>query len=246
MFDSVGRETRLGTMTYLASLMMSLVVHVAVLCTVFILPLIFFNALNQGELLTFLLEPPPPPPAAPALRPPVSVAATLSPRVFHTDPNIPPAILPKGVPPPSDEEPAVFGLEHLLPEGDAVKGFPGPSSVIPSLIPKEPPKLPTPLPPKDKREQVKMSGYVLASKLIYKVDPVYPNLARISRISGTVILEASIDEEGNVAELKVLSGHPFLTEAAITAVKQWKYTPTILNGEPVSVLATITVHFRFR
>ena len=84
------------------------------------------------------------------------------------------------------------------------------------------------------------------SKLVLRVNPVYPELAIRARVSGTVVLAAIIDEEGNVTNLKVLSGHPFLTKAAVEAVSQWKYRPTILNGEPVSVSAGVTVVFRIR
>jgi protein TonB len=76
------------------------------------------------------------------------------------------------------------------------------------------------------------------------VNPVYPVIAVKARIMGTVILEAVLDEEGGISTVKVLSGHPFLADAAVQAVKQWKYSPTILNGEPVPVIATITVVFR--
>jgi protein TonB len=70
-------------------------------------------------------------------------------------------------------------------------------------------------------------------------------LARQARIQGVVILDAVIAKDGSVDELKVISGHPLLTGAAIDAVKQWKYKPTTLNGEPVEVQTTITVTFSF-
>jgi len=76
------------------------------------------------------------------------------------------------------------------------------------------------------------------------VNPAYPPLAAKAHVQGSVILEAVVDEEGSVSTLKVLSGHPLLVEAALQAVRQWKYSPTVLNGEPVSVIATVTVIFR--
>ncbi len=75
------------------------------------------------------------------------------------------------------------------------------------------------------------------------VPPEYPLIARSARVQGVVILEAVIDERGEVGRIKVLRSVPLLDQAAITAVQQWRYTPTLLNGVPVSVLMTITVNF---
>lgn len=76
--------------------------------------------------------------------------------------------------------------------------------------------------------------------------PKYPDDAMQARVQGTVILEASIDTQGNVTDLKVLRGIPMLNEAAIKAVQQWKYTPTLLEGVPVPVIMTVTVNFRLQ
>jgi protein TonB len=78
---------------------------------------------------------------------------------------------------------------------------------------------------------------------IRDVKPTYPALARQARIQGTVVLQAVISKEGAIENLKVLSGHPMLVPAAIDAVKQWKYKPYILNGEPVEVDTQVTVNF---
>jgi protein TonB len=74
---------------------------------------------------------------------------------------------------------------------------------------------------------------------------VYPPLAKQARIQGVVLLEAVISKDGAIDNLRVISGHPLLTQAAIDAVKQWRYKPTLLNGEPVEVVTTITVNFAF-
>jgi protein TonB len=78
------------------------------------------------------------------------------------------------------------------------------------------------------------------------VNPVYPVLAKQARIQGVVMMEAVISKDGSVDGLHVISGHPFLSQAAIDAVKQWRYRPTMLNGEPVDVITTITVTFTLR
>jgi protein TonB len=75
------------------------------------------------------------------------------------------------------------------------------------------------------------------------MNPVYPTIARQTRVQGVVVMEAVISKDGSVDRLRVISGHPFLSQAAIDAVKQWKYRPTMLNGEPVDVITTITVTF---
>jgi len=109
-----------------------------------------------------------------------------------------------------------------------------------------PPVLPEPPKPKHPPELVHVSGGVQAAKLIYKVQPIYPELAIRSRVSAVVVLEVKVDEEGNVSEVIVLKGHPLFDEAAVKAVRQWKYSPTLLNGEPVPVMASVTVIFKLR
>jgi periplasmic protein TonB len=75
------------------------------------------------------------------------------------------------------------------------------------------------------------------------VNPEYPALARQTRIYGTVVVDAVIDERGNVVQARVVSGHPLLVAAALKAVLQWKYEPTSLNGQPISVELEVQVHF---
>jgi len=83
----------------------------------------------------------------------------------------------------------------------------------------------------------------MEAKLVKRVMPVYPPLARQARISGIVRLEGIISRSGQVINLQVVSGHPLLIPAAVEAVRQWMYHPTLLNGEPVEVIAPIQVNF---
>jgi protein TonB len=85
---------------------------------------------------------------------------------------------------------------------------------------------------------------VQAAKLVRQVTPVYPPLARQARISGIVRLEAVISRSGLIESLQVMSGHPLLTQAALDAVRQWVYQPTLLNNVPVEVLTQIDVNFK--
>jgi protein TonB len=90
---------------------------------------------------------------------------------------------------------------------------------------------------------VRLGGVVLSALLIKKVIPVYPSLARQARISGAVHLEGILAKDGTIRNLQVLSGHPLLVPAALDAVRQWVYRPTLLNGVPVEVIAPIDVVF---
>ena len=78
---------------------------------------------------------------------------------------------------------------------------------------------------------------------LFHVKPEYPNLARVAGVSGTVVLECIIDPAGSVVGVRLISGHPLLAPAATSAVRRWRYSPTRLNGQPVSVLLTVTVRF---
>jgi periplasmic protein TonB len=108
-----------------------------------------------------------------------------------------------------------------------------------------PPTPPLP-PPIVKSNPIRISTGSQAAKLIYQIKPAYPPLARQARIQGVVILEALIGKDGSISTLRVISGHTLLTQAAVDAVKQWKYQPTLLNGEPTEVVTTVTVTFTFQ
>jgi protein TonB len=85
---------------------------------------------------------------------------------------------------------------------------------------------------------------VIAAKIVYQPKPEYPELAKLTRTEGAVELEAVIGKDGTIEELKVLRGHPLLVKAALDAVRQWRYQPTLLNGEPIEVVTEITVNFK--
>jgi len=92
--------------------------------------------------------------------------------------------------------------------------------------------------------QIKVSQGVSQGLLIKRVQPKYPAEALASHAQGTVLIEATIDKEGNVAHPKVLSGNSVLAKAALDAVRQWRYKPYYLNGEPVEIQTQITINFR--
>jgi periplasmic protein TonB len=124
--------------------------------------------------------------------------------------------------------------------GGVPGGVPGGQmgGVIGGIISSAPmvPKIATP-------QRVRVSQGVTQGLIIRKVQPAYPPLARQARIQGPVVLQAEIGKDGSIQNLRLISGHPMLAPAAIEAIKQWKYKPYILNGEPVEVETTITFNF---
>ncbi len=131
------------------------------------------------------------------------------------------------------------------PENGVVGGVPGgiPGGQIGGVLggvlssaPAAVPKIATP-------QKVRVSQGVVAGLLQHKVEPQYPPAARAARIQGSVVLKAVIGKDGRVDDLKIVSGHPMLAQAALSAVKQWRYKPYYLNGQPVAIDTTITVNF---
>ena len=148
---------------------------------------------------------------------------------------------PTGIAPEVKEPREYFGPPvPELPPGSGTEDLSliGAGTAAPSINPPVPPP-----PPKPAQTVFRPGGAIKEPKRISGVPPEYPAIARNARVQGVVILEAVIDERGEVGRIKVLRSVPLLDQAAITAVQQWRYTPTLLNGVPVSVLMTITVNF---
>ena len=137
-------------------------------------------------------------------------------------------------------------LANLLPSVGSRVASPPPAPPPPSPPP-APPKPPEPVPTPAPAVPVRKSYGVVMSNLVHQVQPVYPPLARASRTQGVVLLEAVITRDGTIdpARIRVISGHVLLNEAAIDAIKQWRYKPTLLSGEPVEIITTITINFSF-
>jgi protein TonB len=129
-------------------------------------------------------------------------------------------------------------------EGGVVGGVLGgvPGGVLGGML--GPPATLAPPPTMVPQRPVRVGGQIKAPTKVRNVAPSYPDLARQSRIQGMVILEAVISPSGSVEDVRVLRGIPLLDDAAADAVRQWRYTPTLLNGVPVAVVMTVTVNFR--
>lgn len=246
MFDNLLDSSNDSTGQSRSTLVVSLIVHAIMVSLVLLVPLIYYQALPEQEFLTFLaVSPAPPPPPAPRLP---SVQDPVAPRevqVVRWDPDQfqTPTEIPKEIPPPSDDIPIVTNIDlgnRGVPGGDPI-GIVGGEGIFREVL-AEVPDLPPPPPPKPK-EPIRVGGTVQTSKLIRKVDPVYPELAKRARVSGIVLLQVVVSETGQVKDAKLIRGHPLLNQSAIDAVRQWQYSPTLLNGEPVPVIATVTVNF---
>jgi len=228
--------------------LVALLVNAAVLAAPVMAGLYFTDTINLRQFATtFLVAPPPPPPPPPA----PAVAAVKAPpahRVFENAGKLfAPAVIPQRVAQikeaPLPEDAGIGGVPGGVPGGVAGGSMGG---VIGGVIGGARSTAAGPVAPKDvkSRAPVRIGGHVREPQLIHRVEPTYPALARQTHMQGTVLIDAVLDEHGNVVEMKVLSGPPLLIQAAIDAVKQWKYEPTYLNDEPVAVAMSISVTFR--
>ena len=102
---------------------------------------------------------------------------------------------------------------------------------------------PPPPPPPPPAAPLRVGGDIKEPKKTRDVRPIYPKIAQAAKVAGVVILEATISKEGEVRDVKVLRSIPMLDNAALDAVRQWRYTPPLLNGVPVDVIMTVTVNF---
>jgi len=216
-----------------------------------IIPLLFTDALPKTQLTSFLVAPPPPPPPPP---PPAASAPKIVkviPRQFDAGKLMQPKAIPKEITMIKEEElPAASGVQGVV--GGVPGGVPGgvAGGVIGGIIgsvptaappPPPPPKVEAPKPVTPQR--IRVGGNVQAAMAIRAPKPSYPPLAKQARIQGVVRLNAVIGKDGTIQDLKAASGHPLLVPAALEAVRQWLYKPTLLNGEPVEVVTVIDVNF---
>ena len=218
--------------TFLSFLLQCTLIGVLVL-----IPLIYTEALPAKAMLTTLVAPPPPPPPPPPPTPQVQVIKKVSTHIIdgalRTPTKIPDKIkkvVEEEAPPPVTSSMGVVGGV----------GAPGgsPGGVLGGVLASA-----NSAAPKIEVKKLRVSAGVQASKLISQPKPVYPPIAKQAHIQGVVQLAATISKNGTIDNLRVVSGHPMLTQSALQAVRQWKYQPTYLNGEPVEVETTINVNF---
>ena len=213
-----------------------------------LLPLIYNEALPTVQAVALRLPSPAvSPPAAMKANPAPAHASSLVQRIFHQFEGHrfeAPRRIPDKISMPIDQ-PAAPELPAAGATGPDVAGGIRDSLIGAPAVPVAPP----PKPALEKsaitvlRKPVPVGGQVQAAKLVKRVMPIYPQLARAARISGVVKLVGVIAKDGTIQQLQAVSGHPLLVRAALDAVRQWVYRPTLLNGAAVEVIAPIEVVF---
>jgi periplasmic protein TonB len=238
LIESAGRGRTKKSLGYT---IISFLLQACLLGVLILIPLIYTEALPKQQLMGFLVAPPPPPPPPPP--PAAAPVAKVEKIVSEVDQGAlrTPTKIPEKVKMIKEEDtpPPTQGIGGVV--GGVPGGVPGGQmgGVIGGIISSTPvavPKVATP-------QKVRVSQGVAQGLLIHQVKPTYPALARQARIQGQVVLQATISKDGTIQNLHMISGHPMLAPAAIDAVKQWRYKPYFLNGEPVEVETQITVNF---
>jgi protein TonB len=223
-----------------ATLAVSMMVHGVLAAAIVLVPLLYYDAIPQpsdSTLKAFFVAPveiapapPPPPPPAPALRSAIKVPVPV-PSVAPT--FVAPIEAPEGI----RQEQGIelgFGVEGGVP-GGVEGGVPG--GVLGGIVGGAMAQAPPPV------KAVRVGGNIVAPKMVKKVAPDYPDLAKASRLGAVILMEAQVDTHGVVQGVNVLRGHPLFDEAAMNAVKQWRYRPLLLNGEPTPFIVTVTLVF---
>lgn len=229
--DPAGRGRRAVTLPASISL------HIAAAIALVVVPLLTTDAIPEPQtgVRAFLVEPmsvPPPPPPPPAARP--AAAPRVEPK---PQPQQQAFVAPVEVPTEITPEQALDlgGADTGSPDG-VEGGVPG--GVVGGIVGGLPDAPPPPVTP------VRVGGGIREPRRVLVVPPVYPDIAAKARLTGIVVIEATINERGRVVDVSLLQGAPLFSDAALEAVRKWVYTPTLVNGVPTPVIMTVTVHFR--
>lgn len=212
------------------ALALSSFVQVCVVGALLLIPLLYTQGLPGVQLRSVLAAPPPPP--APPQRVLVKMQARSSDgRVFSA-----PALVVSRT--------TTTQAESLAAPEVGLSAWPGGEYDGPGVIPGSIGTPPAPLPAKTQsHEPIRIGGGVSEANLIRRVQPVYPPLARTTHVEGVIEFTATISKQGTIENLQLVHGHPLLVNAAREAILQWRYRPTLLNGEPVEVITDIMVKF---
>ncbi len=223
------------------------IVEVLLVGAMALVPLIYTEALPKAVWMEVLWAPSPPPPPPSSVGTQASRRATRgvsSDEILKAPPSIPPAIaqIHDEPLPPAQFPSTSIGVPGGIYDGQSDTVLdPVLRNILRNATPQpSPPQRSEVAPP----VRIRVGGIVSAARLIYQPKPEYPELARMTRTEGAVEFEAVIGKDGTIEELKVLKGHPLLVKAALEAVRQWRYQPTLLNGEPIEVVTEITVTFK--
>jgi len=212
------------------TVVLTMLAEVVLVGAIVIVPLRAADILpTPPSMMAFVAAPPRPPPPPPPPPPPQAAAP---PPVVEVNPTAAPVEAPSEIRPET-------GIEAGFESAGVVGGLEG--GVVGGItggIPEPPP--PPPPPP---TQPVRVGGNIKPPQKVKHVNPVYPPIAQSARVQGIVIIEATIGPNGMVQDAKTLRSIPLLDQAALDAVRQWQFTPTLLNGVPVPVIMTVTVQF---
>jgi protein TonB len=238
MFESALLESSSGTL-HQASIWtkgLSFTVEAFLLGLAVLAPLLYTEALPRQAL--GIVELPSPPPSAPAPRNPSVISHPATHNELNEDRIVLPTTIPRLIKEIHDQAEidsvtdGVVGVVGTVPNAAGDRTIASLIHALPAAVP----RIATP-------QTVRVSSGVAQGLLVHQVRPQYPALARSARIQGAVVLQATIGRDGTIQNLHLLSGHPLLTQAAMDAVRQWRYRPYLLNNEPVEVDTTIQVNF---
>jgi protein TonB len=236
-------------------------IHVLVLGFAIGLPILYASdALPEPpDMMAFVVDAPPPPPPPPPPAPPPPEARKPEPAkpnaaeipVARPEPRpantvAAPIEAPAEVRPETGNEGAMATAKTAAVEAGFERGVSGgiEGGVAGGVVTAEaPPPPPPPAPPKPSGP-VRVGGKVKAPSLVNRVNPEYPAVAQSAQVEGAVVLEATVGKDGRVDSVRIVNGNPLLNASAIAAVKQWRYEPLQLNGDPVPFILTVTVSFR--
>lgn len=242
MFDLITGQT--GHLPSHATLpiLVSTTAQAIAVTSVLVLPALFVvDQIPEIPTMMAFVAPPPPPPAPPP--PPLQRPAPAKPiPQAHPVPTTSNLVAP--VETPKTIEPEPVGGEEFdegVP-GGVEGGVPG--GIVGGVVGGLPEAPPPPPPPPATRGPVRIGGQIQAPTLLHRVEPYYPQTAVDARLQGIVILEAIVDRDGTVAEVKVLrSANVLLDREALMAVRQWRYSPLVLNGQRERFVLTVTLSF---
>ncbi|MGB9070875.1 MAG: energy transducer TonB [Candidatus Acidiferrales bacterium] len=233
MFDELVVSGRTGEMARTHkpwSVGVSMILEAGILGVLLLIPLIYTQTLPTSVMNTFLVAPPPPAPPPP----PQAVVKQAPQKTFAVNHMQAPTVIPKQIEIAKDEAPP-----SVVPSDTAgVAG--GTGDVLGGIGTGA---APPPPPPAAGPARIKVGGDVQAASLVKQVTPAYPNIAKTAHVSGTVTLHAIISKDGSIEKVEYVSGPALLMASAMTAVREWKYKPTMLNGQPVEVDTTVQVVF---
>ncbi|MBI5084746.1 MAG: energy transducer TonB [Acidobacteria bacterium] len=229
------------------SVALSFILQVSVVTVAILIPLINPDLMPRAVLASTLLSAPPLPPppgpraAAPEKRP---VQREWTGRELLRPSGIPQRIAEIVDAPDDTTGPGVQGSLGPGVPNAGLDGVVGPIVASAHYVPPPPPPMvKEPVRAPKSASPIRVGGDVQEALILYRKIPDYPPLARQNRVEGRVVFSAIIGTSGTILHLQVISGHPLLTPAAIEAVRQWRYRPTLLNGEPVEVATVIEVRF---